>query len=585
MEQPKQPAKKLNFSGGKNITPEKNDKSIQEQIEEILPEKEHSQVVHEEYGLTLEEVIHAFYDSEIGMSRIFTKIYRNRFCFNTSLNTWFVYKEGRWQQDDKREHIDAIREMYSLLLNIKNKFLSNLEEDTEKMVAREIKKLSQIKNMELLLKQAASGRDGLGVLDEHFDQELRYVGVPNGVIDLKTGELLPTNPELYNTRQVGVSYDPAAPEPRRFKQFLHDIFKYPLEKEKVNLSDDEFQRACQEQCESLVTYIQTLFGYAFLGICKEHLFICFYGLGRNGKGVVIRTVNRVMGNYAGEIAPAILMNQRNTSASSPTPEIGDLKGMRLVVASETNQGQFFDTSAIKRLTGGDILVFRKPYAKDFIRFRPSHTIILQTNFRPNAPAEDSAFWDRIQVVPFLRRFVENPDPANIYEAEIDKDLEDKLSEELPGILNWLVEGARMYIENGLYPPECIKNAVNEYRHSRDFIADFIEECCTTGPVQNIRVRTTAFVQALNEWRKVQGFRSPLPSSVITERLESKGFIKRKSNFQCYKGLTLKPVGEEYLKPVNERRICFQAGDEQPFMDPAAGQVHQPEGDLDDFDIA
>jgi phage/plasmid-associated DNA primase len=160
----------------------------------------------------------------------------------------------------------------------------------------------------------------------------------------------------------------------------------------------------------------------------------------------------------------------------------------------------------------------------------------------------------MHVVPFLRCFVENPDAQNRYHAKIDKDLENKLLEELPGILKWIVEGARLYMEHGLKAPACVKNAVEEYRSSRDQISDFMYECCEQG--DRFKIRATNLVKAFNGWRKDQGQSRPMSAAVVTERLERKGIIKGKSNITVYKGLKLNDEGEEYLKPTNERKTGF-----------------------------
>jgi len=579
METQKQPQEKVVIAGiGKKVIPIKKGINAQEETQEKMDASK-DRIVHPESGVTAGDVMKAFLDSEIGISRLFARIYKGSFSLNTSLNRWFVYRDSAWHLDQRRECIAACRELYDLLVHVKERYLAGLTEDGEKHIGSVVKSMTNINKMENVLQQAASGKDGLGVVGEDFDNSLRFIGAPNGVIDLETGELLPGNPALYITKQVGAAYDPSAPEPLMFKRFLNDVFRYPLEKGKeeerirkekgesrYTLSDEAFEALCAEQRDALVAYIQRLFGYTLLGACRDHVFVCFWGEGRNGKGVLLRTIIRALGKYGGEIQPAILLSSKQT-AGGPSPELGDLQGMRLAVASETNQGAFFDTSEIKRLTGGDTIPWRGMYGRDLIRFRPTHTIILQTNFRPNAPAEDSAFWMRMQVVPFLRRFVENPDASNKYHGAIDKDLEAKLGDELPGILKWIVEGAVMYREQGLNPPSCVRHAVDEYKLSRDFISDFIDECCDQG--DNHRVRTTIFVKAFNEWRKDQGHNRPMTSAVVGERLERKGFGKKKSSFMCFTGLKLRRSGEEYLKPPGERHI------EDEYNDPAVDHVTVP----------
>jgi putative DNA primase/helicase len=156
-----------------------------------------------------------------------------------------------------------------------------------------------------------------------------------------------------------------------------------------------------------------------------------------------------------------------------------LKGLRLAFASETDEGQRFSPSKVKWYTGGDQLVGRHPHDKYEIRFTPTHTLVLLTNHKPHAPADDFAFWERIHLIPFNLSFVDR-EPVIKNERRAIKGMAQALKEEGPGILAWLVMGCLLYQRDGLKPPKVVTEATAAYRRSEDLLADFLDACCELG---------------------------------------------------------------------------------------------------------
>ena len=531
----------IKFSGGKSIpSPE----AVQEQLQYM---SEDDPVVYTNPEIRLSELMAVFSEGEMGLARLYMMMYRNRFVYNLSDQKWYKFKNFTWELDESEETIDGFREMYEFLLNVLNQHLSGLQEAAKERAFKVIGSITNHNKMKKVLDQAKAGRNGLNAKGEKFNNSNRYVGAPNGIIDLYTGELLEGTPDTYISKQVGTAYDPEAPYPEKFvDRFLSEVMKYPFELAESELTDEQFEDACKQECVKVIKFLQVLFGYAFLGLCQEHILICFFGEeGRNGKGVLLRIIIKALGDYASEIQPEILLRSSSKkSSSAPSEDIMDLKGKRMVVASETNQDQFFDTSVVKRLTGGDTVVGRHNYGR-VERFRPMHTIFLQSNYAPNVGAEDKAFWKRIYAVPFFRTFVDHPDPENIYQAKKDLTLEEELAAELPGILRWVIEGVQIYFAEGLNPPESILKAVKKYRKSGDLVGHFIDECCIVAEKE--RVKKTDFIRALNAWRKAHGYTKAITSKVITNILESKGHKEYKYNGNpSYFGLVFNGDGESYL---------------------------------------
>lgn len=545
--------------------------------------------VLEAYGTSEEEVLNAAFGSEFEASRLLASVLGGHFCKNLSTGEWMKFNGVAWKKDLKNEHVEYIDETVKgtvVRLAYKKSSSKSSESATTKFLGILQRTLSSSKSVNMLSELACTGSDGLGVPGEHFDSQLRYIGSPNGTIDLKTGSFIPGNPNLYITRSLGFSYNLLAKKPTKFLAFLDSVFRgfipfpeaptlpaMPIYEESTEdfllgtEVDDknkwiaecarlhgEYDQACADyqdrvaqyavDCEQsvleVISFIQRLFGYILTGKGNEHIFIVLYGAeGRNGKGVLVRTLMAVLGDYGGEVRPELLVRTGARSSSSPTPDILDLMGKRFVVASETNQGEFFDTSVVKRLTGGDTIVGRALYGKHEVRFCPSHTIGLQTNFPPNAPAEDKAFWARLVMLNFNRVFVETPDPTNPLQAQINRDLELELLEEGESILKWLIDGVFLYAKDGLNPPECVLNARVDYKERTDLCGDFLDECCVH-KLGN-RIQCSDFTLVFNKWCTENGYKGMNRAS-ISERLERRGVKKIKSSNTYYDNLDWSPGG-------------------------------------------
>jgi putative DNA primase/helicase len=191
----------------------------------------------------------------------------------------------------------------------------------------------------------------------------------------------------------------------------------------------------------------------------------------------------VFGNYARSIDPETLM-QSKRQAGAASPDIVELQGIRLAIGSETGKGRKFNGEKVKKLTGNDKLKGRNLFS-GYIEFSPSHKLVLCTNFKPNADADDFAFWQRVCLIPYPLSFVENPHAAN--ERKADLKLLEKLKSESSGILAWLVRGCLAWQKEGLNPPACIQKATEEYRAEEDTIGQFIDECCIKGTDKIVKV--------------------------------------------------------------------------------------------------
>ncbi len=223
--------------------------------------------------------------------------------------------------------------------------------------------------------------------------------------------------------------------------------------------------------QELIDYVQEIVGMAAVGkVYAEHMIIA-YGGGANGKSTFWNTIARVLGNYSGKLsAEALTMNcKRNVK-----PEMAELKGKRLIIASELEEGTRLNTGMVKQLCSVDPIEAEKKF-KDPFHFDPSHTLVLYTNHLPKVSANDDGTWRRLIVIPFNAKITGKSDIKNYG---------DYLFENAgPAILTWIIEGAEKSINKGFKftKPSVVVNAVEAYREENDWLGQFLEDFCDLGP--------------------------------------------------------------------------------------------------------
>ena len=222
--------------------------------------------------------------------------------------------------------------------------------------------------------------------------------------------------------------------------------------------------------EELIHYVQMVVGMAAIGRVVQEAIIIAYGSGSNGKSVCCNTIAKVFGSYAGNLSADTLTVgcKRNVK-----PEMAELKGKRLIIASELEEGMRLNTAMVKQLCSTDEIYAEKKY-KDPFSFTPSHTLILYTNHLPRVGASDEGTWRRLIVIPFN---------AVIKGKNEIKNYSDYLFREAGEyILKWIIEGAEEVIRNNyIIPvPSSVKAAIKSYRDNNDWFSNFLEDCCEVG---------------------------------------------------------------------------------------------------------
>ena len=220
--------------------------------------------------------------------------------------------------------------------------------------------------------------------------------------------------------------------------------------------------------QGLIDFLQRVIGYACTGSTKEHALFFFYGTGGNGKGTLLNTVGDILRDYAVTAGMDVFTESRHDR--HPT-ELAALMGARLVVAQETDEGRKWAEAKLKTLTGGDPITARF-MRQDFFTFIPKFTLIIAGNHKPSIQTVDEAMRRRLHLVPFT---------VTIAPDKRDVDLADKLIAEASGIMQWMIDGVIDYNEQGLNPPQSVRDATQSYFEDEDSLKQWIVDKCETGP--------------------------------------------------------------------------------------------------------
>jgi len=470
-------------------------------------------------------------DNEIGDARIVAKVLRGVYAFDKQRGMMFAFNgAGFWQKDV----LDAAKAEANAILvrlyldesgrqNTRATDPSLSDEDRKRASAlrdklnKRVQAVNTHRRMDNIMRLAAIGKDSLAITGDEWNSNPWELAAGDRIVDLRTGLDRKGRPQDYINKAAPTEWKGLHAEAPTWEAFL----------------------ASTLESKELATYLQRVFGSAIVGVAQQQEFYVLWGEGRNGKGTLIETVKRILGDLAGPIASELIMGYgATTSASGANPEILDLQGRRIVWASETKEGQKLNLERVKRFTGADTLKARYNYSNDMIEFIPSHTLFLLTNHKPRVGAGEYALWQRLRLIPFRFSFVDEPKAP--HERPKDPELPARLLEEGPGILAWLVRGCLAWQKEGLTPPAEVLDATREYEQAEDVIQQFIDACCVIG--KNRRQRAGPFVEAFAEWFKEENGAQAKPFGARTfrEHMEKKGFkVDATGRHNFYAGIALK----------------------------------------------
>ena len=435
----------------------------------------------------------------------------------TETGTWIVWADERWHQD-----VAAIRMFRFCKATLRHMLMHpNVGLDLFAKFKQWVIECESDSMFKQALALARSDRS-IAISVTALDQHQHLLCCANGVVDLRTGELLPNRPELYLTKNTGVAYLPDA----KFPQW------------------DAFLDQAMGGNEAVRDFFQLTIGYSLQGSCREEKFVILHGPGATGKTTVLESVGGALGDYHVAANFSTFLKKDRVS-SGPSEDIARLSGARLVTASECDDGQRFAEATLKQLTGGDKVNARFLYQNSF-DFRPQFKLFFAVNHLPFMTTDDPAIWRRIIRIPFEYR-----------PAQIQTNLKSLFStpEAQAAILAWAVKGTVRWYKTGLVVPPEIEAANKWAREEMDPTSAFINEECLTDP--RCYNAVTHFRQRYDEWAAANGQKYTLDRRRWNRALESKGFkqgirkMKDGTKARCWLGIEWVGQDEEHRERALE----------------------------------
>ena len=357
------------------------------------------------------------------------------------------------------------------------------------------------------------GFEDCQAVPKDFDRNVMLLTCNNGTLNLGTGEFRESFPEDMLTSKCDVAYD-------------------------VNAKCPTFERYLSEALPDLQVqaFMRRWLGYCLTGCVNEQKFVVCWGeRGSNGKSLLFGVLNALLGDkYAWTAQPKLLLDN---DKSQHDTIYASLCGKRLCMVSEIKVGRVWDEAAVKNLTGGDRINCRRMHEDEWV-FEPTHKIMVATNPKPRVRDTSDAFWRRLILVPFEVSFTGD---------KADPGLKDKLLKELPGILNWMVEGCREWRANGLQVPEKLTAATQDYREDedQDRVGAWIDKHFVFE--QGCMLESAEIQALIDEWNARN--KNLIYMNTLSQRLQQKGAKRMKTKeYRGYEGVRRRTQEESAVTP-------------------------------------
>lgn len=427
------------------------------------------------------------------MSELYVHAYHNSFKYINEIKKWRYFNGKVWTVDRIDAHEQAAIQLF-------DRAEAAAERHRNAEWIKWTQRASRQSSPEGLMRWARS-HPLISATVERFDARRHMITVDNGTIDLDTHTFTASHdPQLMLTKQLHITYDKDAEAPQ-WMRLLETLLPDP----------------------DIRGYLQRAVGHTLLGDAQERALFLLHGDPGSGKSQVVKVLQLLFGDYS-QTAQATTFNDQSKRATI-TNDLNDLRGSRFVSVAELEEGERLNESLVKRLTGGDTAKSRGLYQEN-VEWEVQFTLWMATNFLPRLNSDDAAMWKRVKPIHF-------PVVVSSQGKEIKKYGEKIFAEEASGILNWLLDGVRMYQEQGLDDLPQITDAVSAYRRDVDTVAQFVdasvdEHQLVVQDAMTIGCRQLHLIY--QRWCADNGAK-PLGERRFGQRMQSLGFerFKRESN--------------------------------------------------------
>ena len=398
--------------------------------------------------------------TDMGNMNRFVNQYRDTLKSTGSPSSWFIWDGIRWKYFS--DNTQATQKAFEVVKSIEAEVLASNDIFRKQELLKWSKVSQSDSKIRSMINMASKHRD-IVVSMSDFDKDINLINCLNGVVDLKTKTLLDNQKHRLLSKLANVTYDPKAKAPL-FINFMNQIFGNDRE---------------------LIQWVQRALGYSLTGSVSEQKLFYAYGSGSNGKSTLFEIILSILGDYSKTTDFETFVIKQKTGVRE-LEAIGELKGIRFVLASETESQGSFNEAIVKKLTGGDTLRGTK-LMKSAFEFNPEFKLWFSAN--ELIPSNDGSygFWRRIKVIPFEQQFSG---------SNVDSTLKDQLLKERDGIFKWCVDGAYHWYkmrditkgETGLGPCKAIDQATERYELKNNMLKSFVNECVEINPGSKVGAR-------------------------------------------------------------------------------------------------
>lgn len=378
-----------------------------------------------------------FARTDLGNAERFAQDHSDVLQYVRERRSWLAWDGTRWQRDATGDAERAAKATTRTMLTD----AASLEDDDDRRTAVKWALASQSETRLRAMLTVAATEPLLARVATDFDRDPFSLTCANGILDLRTREIRAHDPSDLCSLRTDILHDPEATCPR-WTRFLNEIFG---------------------RDQDLIEFVRRLAGYCLTGDTREHSLVVLHGTGANGKTTFTTILQQLAGEFAKVAAFDSFTRRRD---HRPRNDLARLHRARLVTAAESGEGRRLDEATIKEITGGDTIAVRFLYGEHF-EYRPEFKLMLVTNHRPRIDDDGDGIWRRLRLIPFEQSFI----------GREDRNLTRDLQRELPGILNWALDGCAAWQADGLGTAAAVTRATTEYRTAEDNLGAFLDERC------------------------------------------------------------------------------------------------------------